>query len=313
MCCAGSVQPVRVCSAGRSRAACRRRATRGARRRARTRMRCPHGVTPSWRCKCDAGSSTAPRCGLLLQLSLWLQAACLAGLWAGLLLAESCVPTWGAQAAQQMMAVCVPAAGTEMSPALLSHVLAPWVLSGGPAPDQRSTLQMAVFTGKLTLVDLAGSERASETNNRGRQLRDGAAINRCSWRRDACVSGLQARCRAQAVQPSSSVSSQSRQAWPSQHRCMATAGHRPAAAVHSSSESGRRAQIAAGAGQLHQRAGQAAQDWLCLCALQEQQTHAPAQGWPVRQVSPLAGRPERHVWLLGFSEPADPACPPSCA
>ena len=37
---------------------------------------------------------------------------------------------------------------------------------------------MAVFTGKLTLVDLAGSERASETNNRGRQLRDGANINR---------------------------------------------------------------------------------------------------------------------------------------
>ena len=37
---------------------------------------------------------------------------------------------------------------------------------------------MSTSTGKLTLVDLAGSERASETNNRGRQLRDGAAINR---------------------------------------------------------------------------------------------------------------------------------------
>ena len=39
-------------------------------------------------------------------------------------------------------------------------------------------LQMVTSTGKLTLVDLAGSERASETNNRGRQLRDGANINR---------------------------------------------------------------------------------------------------------------------------------------
>ena len=38
--------------------------------------------------------------------------------------------------------------------------------------------QVATFSGKLSLVDLAGSERASETNNRGRQLKDGAAINR---------------------------------------------------------------------------------------------------------------------------------------
>ena len=35
-----------------------------------------------------------------------------------------------------------------------------------------------VYTGKLSLVDLAGSERASETNNVGRQLKDGANINR---------------------------------------------------------------------------------------------------------------------------------------
>lgn len=35
-----------------------------------------------------------------------------------------------------------------------------------------------VYTGKLSLVDLAGSERASETNNSGRQLKDGANINR---------------------------------------------------------------------------------------------------------------------------------------
>ncbi len=39
---------------------------------------------------------------------------------------------------------------------------------------------MQVYTGKLSLVDLAGSERASETNNIGRQLKDGANINRCT-------------------------------------------------------------------------------------------------------------------------------------
>ena len=38
--------------------------------------------------------------------------------------------------------------------------------------------QMGSFSGKLCMVDLAGSERASETHNRGRQLKDGAAINR---------------------------------------------------------------------------------------------------------------------------------------
>ena len=38
---------------------------------------------------------------------------------------------------------------------------------------------LQVYTGKLSLVDLAGSERASETNNVGRQLKDGANINRC--------------------------------------------------------------------------------------------------------------------------------------
>ena len=37
---------------------------------------------------------------------------------------------------------------------------------------------LQVYTGKLSLVDLAGSERASETNNVGRQLKDGANINR---------------------------------------------------------------------------------------------------------------------------------------
>ena len=40
------------------------------------------------------------------------------------------------------------------------------------------TMLCQVYTGKLSLVDLAGSERASETNNVGQQLRDGANINR---------------------------------------------------------------------------------------------------------------------------------------
>ena len=35
-----------------------------------------------------------------------------------------------------------------------------------------------VLHGKLSLVDLAGSERASETNNVGKNLRDGENINR---------------------------------------------------------------------------------------------------------------------------------------
>lgn len=38
---------------------------------------------------------------------------------------------------------------------------------------------LQVYTAKLTLVDLAGSERASDTNNTGKQLRDGASINKC--------------------------------------------------------------------------------------------------------------------------------------
>ena len=42
----------------------------------------------------------------------------------------------------------------------------------------KGRLGVQVYTGKLSLVDLAASERASETNNCGRQLKDGASINR---------------------------------------------------------------------------------------------------------------------------------------
>ena len=43
---------------------------------------------------------------------------------------------------------------------------------------ERNHYCKAYTTGKLALVDLAGAERASETNNRGHQLRDGANINK---------------------------------------------------------------------------------------------------------------------------------------
>ncbi|KAL0042828.1 hypothetical protein WJX79_000990 [Trebouxia sp. C0005] len=47
-----------------------------------------------------------------------------------------------------------------------------------------------VYTGKLSLVDLAGSERASETNNIGRQLKDGANINRSLLALAECINAL---------------------------------------------------------------------------------------------------------------------------
>lgn len=46
------------------------------------------------------------------------------------------------------------------------------------------------MTGKLALVDLAGAERASETNNRGHQLRDGANINRSLLALANCINAL---------------------------------------------------------------------------------------------------------------------------
>ncbi|KAL3160635.1 hypothetical protein ABBQ32_010559 [Trebouxia sp. C0010 RCD-2024] len=49
---------------------------------------------------------------------------------------------------------------------------------------------LQVYTGKLSLVDLAGSERASETNNVGRQLKDGANINRSLLALAECINAL---------------------------------------------------------------------------------------------------------------------------
>nr|AMS24229.1 kinesin 8-I protein [Marsilea vestita] len=47
-----------------------------------------------------------------------------------------------------------------------------------------------VLQGKMALVDLAGSERASETNNVGRKLRDGANINKSLLALANCINAL---------------------------------------------------------------------------------------------------------------------------
>jgi hypothetical protein len=51
------------------------------------------------------------------------------------------------------------------------------VLSAVVTKRQRLGFEKETLQGKLTLVDLAGSERASETRNRGKQLKDSANIN----------------------------------------------------------------------------------------------------------------------------------------
>ncbi|KAK9823105.1 hypothetical protein WJX72_000286 [[Myrmecia] bisecta] len=56
--------------------------------------------------------------------------------------------------------------------------------------SDRNHYQKQVYTGKLALVDLAGSERASETNNVGRQLKDGANINRSLLALANCINAL---------------------------------------------------------------------------------------------------------------------------
>lgn len=55
---------------------------------------------------------------------------------------------------------------------------------------QRNKYKNQVIHGKLALVDLAGSERASETNNGGQKLRDGANINRSLLALANCINAL---------------------------------------------------------------------------------------------------------------------------
>ncbi|KAJ7546786.1 hypothetical protein O6H91_08G054500 [Diphasiastrum complanatum] len=55
---------------------------------------------------------------------------------------------------------------------------------------QRNHYRSQVLHGKLALVDLAGSERASETNNAGQKLRDGANINKSLLALANCINAL---------------------------------------------------------------------------------------------------------------------------
>lgn len=55
---------------------------------------------------------------------------------------------------------------------------------------QKNKYRNQVLRGKLALVDLAGSERASETNNGGQKLRDGANINRSLLALANCINAL---------------------------------------------------------------------------------------------------------------------------
>ncbi|MCO5583494.1 hypothetical protein L7F22_037405 [Adiantum nelumboides] len=54
----------------------------------------------------------------------------------------------------------------------------------------RNHLGSQVLQGKISLVDLAGSERASETNNAGQKLRDGANINKSLLALANCINAL---------------------------------------------------------------------------------------------------------------------------
>lgn len=54
----------------------------------------------------------------------------------------------------------------------------------------RNHLGSQVLQGKVALVDLAGSERASETNNAGQKLRDGANINKSLLALANCINAL---------------------------------------------------------------------------------------------------------------------------
>ena len=56
--------------------------------------------------------------------------------------------------------------------------------------SQKNQYVSQILKGKLALVDLAGSERASDTNNTGHKLRDGANINRSLLALANCINAL---------------------------------------------------------------------------------------------------------------------------
>jgi len=65
--------------------------------------------------------------------------------------------------------------------------------------SERNHYRKTLVMGKLALVDLAGAERASETNNHGQQLRDGANINRSLLALANCINALGKRKRKSVV------------------------------------------------------------------------------------------------------------------
>jgi len=66
---------------------------------------------------------------------------------------------------------------------------------------QDPTGRMVVKTtkGKLSMIDLAGSERASNTDNRGLRMTEGASINRSLLALANCINALQVRRRGVRV------------------------------------------------------------------------------------------------------------------
>merc|ERR1719247_3301402 len=60
--------------------------------------------------------------------------------------------------------------------------------------EQKDAVSQEVMLGKLSMVDLAGSERASQTDNRGVRLLEGANINRSLLALGNCINALASGC-----------------------------------------------------------------------------------------------------------------------
>merc|ERR1719353_1946827 len=56
--------------------------------------------------------------------------------------------------------------------------------------EQKDPVSQEVMLGKLSMIDLAGSERASQTDNRGARLLEGANINRSLLALGNCINAL---------------------------------------------------------------------------------------------------------------------------
>merc|ERR1719359_873739 len=60
--------------------------------------------------------------------------------------------------------------------------------------EQKDPVSQEVMIGKLSMIDLAGSERASQTDNRGVRLLEGANINRSLLALGNCINALASGC-----------------------------------------------------------------------------------------------------------------------